>query len=69
MRYSILSRDSDGNYVSSVIGIYVGPTTSYELDNDGLEFMRSELEADILKFRSEFYSKYYWRACSYQCNS
>ena len=43
----VLSRDSDGNYVSSVIRIYVGPTTSYELDNDGLEFMRSELEADI----------------------
>ena len=43
----VLSRDSDGNYVSSVIRIYVGPTTSYELDNDGLEFMRSELDADI----------------------
>ena len=43
----VLSRDSDGNYVSSVIRIYIGPTTSYELDNDGLEFMRSELDADI----------------------
>ena len=43
----VLKRDSEGNYVSSVVRIYVGPTTSYELDNDGLEFMRSELEADI----------------------
>tara|TARA_B100000902_G_scaffold83631_1_gene88202 strand:- start:864 stop:3731 length:2868 start_codon:yes stop_codon:yes gene_type:complete len=43
----VLSRDSEGNYVSSVIRIYVGPTTSYELDNNGLEFMRSELDANI----------------------
>lgn len=43
----VLYRDSDGNYVSSVVRIYIGPTTSYELDNDGLEFMRSELDDDI----------------------
>ena len=43
----VLSRNSEGNYVSSVIRIYVGPTTSYELDNNGLEFMRSELDANI----------------------
>ena len=43
----VLSRDSDGNYISSVVRIYIGPTTSHELDNDGLEFMRSELESDI----------------------
>ena len=43
----VLKRDDDGNYVSSVVRIYIGPTTSYELDNDGLEFMRSELAADI----------------------
>ena len=43
----VLNVDSEGNYVSSVVRIYVGPTTSYELDNDGLEFMRSELDADI----------------------
>ena len=43
----ILKRDIDGNYVSSVVRIYIGPTTSHELDNDGLEFMRSELAADV----------------------
>lgn len=43
----VLYRDSDGNYVSSVVRIYVGPTTSYELDNEGLEFMRSELDDDV----------------------
>jgi predicted RND superfamily exporter protein len=43
----VLKRDNEGNYVSSVVRIYVGPTGKYELDNDGLEFMRSELDADI----------------------
>ena len=43
----ILNKDLNGDYVSSVIRIYIGPTTSHELDNDGLEFMRSELDADI----------------------
>ena len=43
----VLKRDTEGNYVSSVVRIYVGPTNSHELDNDGLEFMRSELDADI----------------------
>ena len=43
----VLNVDSEGNYVSSVVRIYVGPTTSYELDNDGLEYMRDELDADI----------------------
>tara|TARA_B100001250_G_scaffold241848_1_gene207803 strand:- start:1191 stop:4058 length:2868 start_codon:yes stop_codon:yes gene_type:complete len=43
----ILKKDGEGDYVSSVVRIYVGPTTSHELDNDGLEFMRSELDADI----------------------
>ena len=43
----VLKRDTEGNYVSSVVRIYVGPTAKHELDNDGLEFMRSELDADI----------------------
>ncbi|MFL2940063.1 MAG: RND family transporter [Candidatus Poseidoniales archaeon] len=43
----VLNVDSEGNYVSSVVRIYIGPTTSYELDNDGLEFMRDQLDEDI----------------------
>ena len=43
----VLYKDSDGNYVSSVVRIYIGPTTSHELDNEGLEFMRAELDDDV----------------------
>jgi predicted RND superfamily exporter protein len=43
----VLHKDSDGNYVSSVIRVYLGPTTNYNLDNDGLEFMRGELSENI----------------------
>jgi predicted RND superfamily exporter protein len=43
----VLYRDNNGDYKSSVIRVYLGPSTNYELDNNGLEFMRSELSADI----------------------
>ena len=43
----VLYRDSNGEYKSSVIRVYLGPTRNYELDNEGLEFMRAELAADI----------------------
>ncbi len=43
----VLYKDSDGNFVSSVIRVYIGPTTNYDLDNDGLEFMREELSENI----------------------
>ena len=43
----VLYRDESGQYTSSVIRVFIGPDTVYELDNDGLEFMRAELQADI----------------------
>ena len=43
----VLYKDSEGNFVSSVIRVYLGPTTNYDLDNDGLEFMREELSENI----------------------
>ena len=43
----VLYRDSNGEYKSSVIRVYLGPSRNYELDNEGLEFMRDELAANI----------------------
>ena len=43
----VLKRNDNGEYVSSVVRIYVGPTANYELDNEGLEFMRTELKENI----------------------
>ncbi len=43
----VLHRDENGDYLSSVIRVYLGPSMNYELDNDGLEFMRKELSENI----------------------
>ncbi len=43
----VLHRDENGAYTSSVIRVYLGPSMNYELDNDGLEFMRKELSENI----------------------
>ena len=43
----VLYRDDDGTYTSSVIRVYIGPDTNYELDNDGLEYMRAELSENV----------------------
>ena len=45
----VLYRDSNGEYKSSVIRVYLGPSSNglHELDNEGLEFMRAELAANI----------------------
>ena len=43
----VLNRNDDGEYVSSVFRMYIGPKPNYELDNDGLEFMRAELKENI----------------------
>ena len=49
----VLYRDEDGIYTSSVVRVYLGPSTNYNLDNDGLEFMREELSANIPSTMSE----------------
>ena len=43
----VLHRDENGQYTSSVIRVFIGPDTVHELDNNGLEFMRAELQADV----------------------
>jgi len=43
----VLHRNEEGNYTSSVVRVFIGATSSHELDNDGLEFMRDELAEDI----------------------
>ena len=43
----VLYRDMNGDYTSSVIRVYLGPTMNYDLDNEGLEFMRNELSENI----------------------
>ena len=43
----VLHRDVNGEYKSSVIRVYLGPSMNYDLDNDGLEFMRNELSENI----------------------
>ncbi len=43
----VLYRDDSGQYASSVIRVFIGPDTVHELDNDGLEFMRAELQDNI----------------------
>ena len=53
----VLHKNSDGVYSSSVVRVFIGATSSYELDNIGLEFMRSELAADIpARLSSENYT-------------
>ncbi len=43
----VLHRDVNGEYTSSVIRVYLGPSMNYDLDNAGLEFMRNELSDNI----------------------
>ncbi len=43
----VLHRNIDGEYISSVVRVYIGPNSNYDLDNKGLEYMRAELEGDI----------------------
>ena len=43
----VLKRDSEGQYSSTVVRIYIGPDNNYDLDNKGLEFMRDELSDNI----------------------
>ena len=43
----VLHKNIDGEYISSVVRVYIGPNSNYELDNKGLEYMRAELEGDI----------------------
>ena len=43
----VLLKDSEGKYVSTVVRVDIGPRNNDKLDNDGLEIMRSELDADI----------------------
>ena len=43
----VLHRNVDGEYISSVVRVYIGPNSNYELNNDGLEYMRAELKDDI----------------------
>ena len=43
----VLYRDMNGDYTSSVIRVYLGPSMNYDLDNEGLEFMRKELSENI----------------------
>jgi len=43
----VLYRDMNGDYTSSVIRVYLGPSMNYDLDNAGLEFMRKELSDNI----------------------
>ena len=43
----VLYRDMNGDYTSSVIRVYLGPSMNYDLDNEGLEFMRNELSENI----------------------
>ncbi|MED6305334.1 MAG: efflux RND transporter permease subunit [Candidatus Thermoplasmatota archaeon] len=50
----VLHRDANGQYTSSVIRVFIGPDTVHELDNDGLEFMRAELKADIPSSMSDY---------------
>ena len=50
----VLYRDENGQYTSSVIRVFIGPDTVHELDNDGLEFMRTELQANIPSSMSDY---------------
>jgi len=43
----VLLKNSEGKYVSTVVRLDIGPRNNDKLDNDGLEIMRSELDADI----------------------
>ena len=43
----VLSKDENGYYNSAVIRVYLGPSSNYELDNEGLEYMRNELSENI----------------------
>ena len=43
----VLSKNENGEYKSAVIRVYLGPSSNYELDNDGLEYMRDELSKNI----------------------
>ena len=43
----VLYIDMNGDYTSSVIRVYLGPSMNYDLDNEGLEFMRKELSENI----------------------
>ena len=43
----VLYREDNGEYTSSVIRVYIGPGTVHELDNDGLEYMRTELSENV----------------------
>ena len=52
----VLHRDTDGNYMSSVVRVYIGPNSNHELDNDGLEYMRAELKDDIPSTLSSDYT-------------
>ena len=52
----VLHRDTDGNYISSVVRVYIGPNSNHELDNDGLEYMRAELKDDIPSTLSSDYT-------------
>jgi len=50
----VLHQNIDGEYISSVVRVYIGPNSNYELDNEGLEYMRTELENDIPSTLSEY---------------
>ena len=50
----VLHRDENGQYISSVIRVFIGPGTVHELDNDGLEFMRAELQANVPSSMSDY---------------
>jgi len=50
----VLHRDENGQYTSSVIRVFIGPDTVHELDNDGLEFMRAELQANVPSSMSDY---------------
>ena len=43
----VLLKNPEGKYVSTVVRVDIGPNNNHKLDNDGLEIMRSELDADI----------------------
>ena len=50
----VLHRDENGQYISSVIRVFIGPGTVHELDNAGLEFMRAELQANVPSSMSDY---------------
>jgi predicted RND superfamily exporter protein len=50
----VLYRDENGEYTSSVIRVFIGPSYNHELDNDGLEFMRAELQANVPSSMSDY---------------